>query len=185
VSGPLSPQDADLFFWLLARVAGIASFTALSVAVLSGIALRTSVLDWLGTNRALKSLHTFSTVLWIPLGLLHVATLLLDRTAQVRPLDLVVPFEVPYARQAIGFGTLAFDIFVVVTVTSWAKRAMDYRLWSWIHRSSYLAFALTFAHAVLSGTDFSSPVISALAWSSAFAVLLLSLARLAWGRLPQ
>lgn len=185
MSEPLSPQSADLFFWLLARVTGIASFTALCVAVLSGIALRTSVLDWLGSNRALKSLHTFSTALWIPLGLLHVGTLLLDRTAQVEPLDLILPFEVEYARAAIGFGTLAFDIFVVVTVTGWAKRAMDYRLWSWIHRTSYVAFALTFAHAVLSGTDFSSPAISALAWSSAFAVFVLILARLAWGRLPE
>ena len=65
----MTPQQADVLFWLLARATGIASFLALFIAILSGIALRTSVLDWLGTNRALKALHTFSTVLWIPLGL--------------------------------------------------------------------------------------------------------------------
>ncbi len=184
----MTPQQADVLFWLLARATGIASFLALFIAILSGIALRTSVLDWLGTYRALKALHTFSTVLWIPLGILHLLTLVVDKTAQIALTDLVVPFGVDYgtgdARTAIGLGTVAFDIFIVVTVTSWLKRRMEQRLWSWIHRTSYVAFALTFAHAFLSGTDFSSPLISALSWSLAFAALVLALSRIVWGRLP-
>lgn len=68
--------------------------------------------------------------------------------------------------------------------SSWMKRHVEQRTWSWIHRTSYVAFALTFAHAVLSGTDFSAPAVSALAWSIGFAILVLSAARLAWGRLP-
>jgi sulfoxide reductase heme-binding subunit YedZ len=181
-------QEADMLFWLIARASGIASFLALFIAVLSGIALRTSVLDWLGSNRALKALHTFTTVLWIPFGLLHLGALVADRTARIGLIDLVVPFGVDYgagdARTAIGLGTLAFDVFVIVTVTSWLRRRMDQRLWSWIHRTSYAAFALTFAHAFLAGTDFRSPLISAVSWSLAFAVLVLALSRLVWGRLP-
>ena len=184
----MTQQQADVLFWLLARATGIASFLALFIAILSGIALRTSVLDWLGTNRALKALHTFSTVLWIPLGTLHLLTLVVDKTAQIALADLVVPFGVDYgtgdARTAIGLGTIAFDIFIVVTITSWLKRRMEQRLWSWIHRTSYVAFGLTFAHAFLSGTDFNSPLISALSWSLAFAALVLALSRIVWGRLP-
>src|SRR4029077_6358421 len=47
----------DQFFWVLSRVAGLGSYAALAVAVVTGIALRTAVLDWLGSNRALRSLH--------------------------------------------------------------------------------------------------------------------------------
>jgi len=184
----LTQQQADLFFWLIARVTGIASFLALFIAILTGIALRTTVLGWLGSNRALKSLHSFSTVLWIPLGLLHLGALVLDKTAQVGIADLVVPFGIDYgtgnARIAIGVGTVAFDIFIVVTITSWLKRQMDQRLWSWIHRSSYVAFGLTFMHALLAGTDFRSPTISALSWSLAFIAFVLALSRIVWGRLP-
>jgi predicted ferric reductase len=185
----MTSENVDLFFWFLARITGLSSFLALFVSVLSGIALRTSVLDWLANNRSMKALHTFSSALWIPLGGLHLLTLLVDRTAKISPLDLVLPFAVDYggaegARQAIGLGTLAFDIFVIVTVTSWIKKRMQYQLWSWIHRSSYVAFAMTFAHAFLSGTDFNSPVISSASWSLAFAVLVLALSRVAWGRLP-
>lgn len=184
----MTEQQADVLFWLLARATGIASFLALFIAILSGIALRTLVLDWLATNRALKALHTFSTVLWIPLGLLHLLTLVVDKTARIALVDLVVPFGVDYgtgdARTAIGLGTLAFDIFIVVAVTSWLKQRMEQRLWSWIHRTSYVAFALTFVHAFLAGTDFRSPTISALSWSLAFAALVLALSRIVWGRLP-
>lgn len=180
----MDPLGADLFFWLLARAAGLASFIALSIAVLSGVALRTSVLDWLATNRAMRELHTYATALWLPLGAVHLVTLLFDRTARVTVADLVVPFGVSYGPVAVGLGTIAFDLFVLVTVTSWMKRHIEQRTWSWIHRTSYVAFALTFAHAVLSGTDFSAPAVSALAWSIGFAILVLSAARLAWGRLP-
>ena len=184
----MTQQQADVLFWLLARATGIASFLALFIAILSGIALRTSVLDWLGSNRALKALHVFSTVLWVPLGLLHLLTLVVDKTAQIALVDLVVPFGVDYgtgdARTAIGLGTVAFDIFIVVTITSWLRRRIEQRLWSWIHRTSYVAFALTFTHAFLSGTDFNSPFISAISWSLAFAVLVLALSRIVWGRLP-
>src|SRR5207247_11348923 len=88
-------MDSDLFFWLLARVAGLTSFLALAISLVSGLALRTAVLDWLAGNRALRSLHEFTAVIWIPLGLLHLLALLLDSTARVSPVDLVLPFRVP------------------------------------------------------------------------------------------
>ena len=181
----MSPQGgADLLFWMLARVTGLASFLAITVAVLSGVALRTSILDRIGTNRAWRELHTFSTVLWIPLGLLHLLTLLVDRTARIAPVDLIIPFGVDYGPVPIGLGTIALDLFVVVTVTGWLKRQMSQPLWSLVHRLSYPAFGVTFMHAVLSGTDFNAPAVSAFAWSFGFAVLVLAAARIAWGRLP-
>ena len=179
----MTPQ-ADLFFWMLARVSGLAAFLAIAVALLSGVALRTSLFDRIGSNRAWLELHNFSTVLWVPLGGMHLLTLLVDRTAQIAPADLLLPFGVLYGPLAIGCGTIALDLFVLVTVTGWMKRQMSQPLWSWIHRLAYPGFALTFIHAVLSGTDFSAPTVSALAWSLAFAVLVLALSRVIWGRLP-
>jgi predicted ferric reductase len=178
-------MDPQLFVWIVARATGVAAYIALCLAVLSGIALRTSVLDFLATNRALRSLHDFVTWVWIPLGLAHVATLLLDKTAQIAPLDLVVPFQVGYAPVAIGLGTLSLDIVVLVTVTSWLRRKMDDRLWRWLHRTSYVAFVTLFLHALLSGTDFSSPLISAISWSAALGIGLLAASRIFFGRLPE
>ncbi len=177
-------DQADLFFWLVARAAGIAAFVTVTIATLSGIAVRSSVLRGVASERAWRDLHTTTELLWIPLGGIHLLTLLVDRTARIALADLVVPFNVAYGRAAIGLGTVALDLFVLVAVTGWLRRSMSPRLWLRVHQLSYVAFAATFAHAVLAGTDFSAPAVSAAAWSIAFAVGVLAIARLLWGRLP-
>ena len=171
-------MTTDQFMWLLARVCGLASYASLAIALLTGIALRTAVLDWLGSNRALRSLHEYTTVLWIPLGALHVIALLLDHTARVTPIDVFVPFLAPYGTLAIGLGTLSLDILVLVTVTAWMKRRMKQAAWQWLHRLAYVAFALVFAHALLGGTDFSDPIVSAITWGTAAALITLAVFRL-------
>ncbi len=180
-------MDPDTFAWVLARVCGLASFAALSISLLSGAALRTAVLDWLATNRSVRSLHEFTAVLWMPLGGLHMVAIVLDRTARIGVADLFIPFRVDYgdprATLAIGLGTLTFELFLLVAVTGWLKRRIRADAWRWIHRLSYLAFAMLFLHAVLGGTDFSDPVVSALTWATTFGLATIAVARLLWGRL--
>jgi sulfoxide reductase heme-binding subunit YedZ len=175
---------SDQFFWVLARVAGLASYGSLAVALVTGIALRTAVLDWLGSNRSLRALHEYTTVLWIPLAVVHIASLLLDQTSRITLMDVFVPFRASYGTLAIGLGTLSVDVLVVVTVTAWLKRRIRLEVWQWLHRLAYVAFALMFFHAVLGGTDFSDPVVSAITWSTAASLLALGLSRALWGRLP-
>jgi sulfoxide reductase heme-binding subunit YedZ len=177
-------MTTDQFLWVLGRVAGLSSYASLAIALVTGIALRTAILDWLGSNRAVRSLHEYTTVLWIPLAALHIVSLLLDATARVGLLDVVVPFHSSYGTLAIGLGALSVDVLAVVTVTALLKRRMPKDLWLWIHRLAYAAFALVFLHAVLSGTDFSDPVVSAITWGSAAALVTLGIARVMGGRLP-
>lgn len=177
-------MTTDQFLWVLARVAGLSSYAALAIALVTGIALRTAVLDWLGSNRALRALHEYTTVLWIPLACLHLVSLLLDTTARIGLLDLVIPFHSAYGTLAIGLGALSVDVLLLVTVTAFFKRRMNKDMWLWLHRLAYVAFALLFLHAVLSGTDFSDPVVSAITWATAAMLVMLALARAIWGRLP-
>jgi DMSO/TMAO reductase YedYZ heme-binding membrane subunit len=177
-------MTTDQFLWVLARVAGLSSYAALAIALVTGIALRTAVLDWLGSNRALRALHEYTTVLWIPLAGLHLLSLLLDTTARIGLLDLVIPFHSTYGTLAIGLGALSVDLLLLVTVTAFLKRRMNKDLWLWLHRLAYPAFALLFLHAVLSGTDFSDPIVSAITWAAAAMLLLLAVVRAIWGRLP-
>jgi len=177
-------MTTDQFLWVLARVAGLSSYAALAIALVTGITLRTAVLDWLGSNRALRALHEYTTVLWIPLAVLHLISLLLDTTARIGLLDLVIPFHSTYGTLGIGLGALSVDVLLLVTVTAFLKRRMNKNVWMWVHRLAYPAFALLFLHAVLSGTDFSDPIVSAITWAAASMLLLLALARAIWGRLP-
>jgi predicted ferric reductase len=178
--------NLDLFLWILGRVTGLGSFAALSISLLTGLALRSGLLGGWAPNRALRATHEFTALLWIPLGGLHVATLLLDQTARLAAWDSLVPFLASYGAQgrlAVGLGTVSFDLLVLVAITGWLKSRFDPHAWLWIHRLSYLAYACLFLHAVLGGTDFSAPLVSALTWSVAFALAVFSLGRLLWGRL--
>jgi sulfoxide reductase heme-binding subunit YedZ len=173
----------DQFFWVLARVAGLSSYAAIAISLVTGIALRSAVLDWLGNNRAVRSLHEYATVLWIPLAALHVGSLLLDATARIGWVDVIVPFHSTYGTFGIGLGVLSLDVLVLVTVTAFLKRRMNKELWSWLHRLAYVAFALIFVHALLTGTDFSDPAVSAITWATAAMLAALGAARGLWGRL--
>lgn len=178
-------MDSDLLFWVVARVAGLAAFMTLGIALMTGMALRTGVLDVLGPNRVVRALHEFMQWLWVPLGLIHLGGLLLDTTARISPLDLLVPFQTSYGSVAIGLGTLTLEIFALVVFTGWLKKALPQGLWIWIHRLGYVGFALVFLHALLGGTDFTDHTVSAVTWSAAMVVGLLALARVLWGHLPQ
>ncbi|OLC56870.1 MAG: hypothetical protein AUH85_04905 [Chloroflexi bacterium 13_1_40CM_4_68_4] len=177
--------DPQSLLWVVARATGLASYAAICISILSGLALRTSVLDFLAKNRAMRSLHDFTAWIWIPLGAAHVVALVLDSTARIAPLDIVVPFRTDYGQLAIGLGTLSLDLFAIVIVTSWLRRRMNDDMWRTIHRASYVAFAMLFLHAFLSGTDFDSPVISAISWAAAAALGILAVSRVLWGRLPE
>jgi len=174
----------DLVFWFVARITGLTAFAVLSLSVLSGEALRTSVLDFVAKNRAIRKLHDFTTPLWLPLVFAHIIALLLDKTARIQPINVVVPFLTDYGQIAIGLGTIAFDIVMIVTITSWLRSRMNNKVWTWIHRTSYVAFVAIFFHAALSGTDFDAPLVSALAWSTAAGLAILGVSRIIWGRLP-
>lgn len=178
-------MNVDEFLWILARVTGLGAGAALAISLLTGLALRSAVLDWLAANRALRSTHEFTAILWMPLGLFHMLLLVLDGSVRtpIRLVDLMVPFRVPYGTVAIGLGTLSFDLFVLVAVTGWLRRQIHPAAWRWIHRLSYAAAALLFLHALLAGSDFSAPQVSAIAWSVAAVLAVLSVARLLWGRL--
>src|SRR5262249_14331777 len=101
----------------------------------------------------------------------------------VRLIDLVVPFKAGFGTFAVGLGTLSFDLVVVVAVTGWLRRRLNAVAWRWIHRLSYVACALIFLHALLGGSDFSSPQVSAITWSAAAILGVLSISRILWGRL--
>jgi methionine sulfoxide reductase heme-binding subunit len=160
--------------WVVARSTGVASLVALSISLLTGVALRPKTLTWLSTNRAISELHSYTTVLWLPLGIAHVIGILLDPYAKVGPIDLVVPFLMSYGTFAIGLGTISVQLLVVVTIAALSRAKLSRGEWLAFHRLSYVAFAAAFLHGVLSGTDLAYPWLAGIAWVVAGVLLLAS-----------
>ena len=168
--------DTELI-WVLARATGTASLVALTLSVLTGMALRTGAFAWLSHNRGVRVLHGFLTVLWMPLGLAHVVALLFDRYAQIGVLDLLIPFGVSYGRVAIGLGTISFQLILIVLISTWMRSHLSQAQWLGFHRLAYVAFVGAFAHGLMSGTDLASPLVAGLAWLTAAAVAVVAFRR--------
>ena len=160
--------------WIVARSTGVASLVALSISLLTGVALRPKSLTWLSTNRAISELHSYATVLWLPMGVAHVIAILMDPYAKVGLVDLVVPFLMSYGTFAIGLGTISAQLLVVVTIAAISRSKLTRGEWMAFHRLSYLAFGAAFLHGVLSGTDLAYPWLAGVAWLVAAILVLAS-----------
>ena len=172
---------ADLI-WIAARATGTASLVALVLSVLSGMALRSGALGWLSHNRGVRAVHDFTSVLWLPLALAHVATLFFDPYAKLGIADLIVPFQVSYGRLAVGLGTISLQLLLVVVLSTWLRSQLTYGGWLAIHRLSYVAFVGVFAHGLLAGTDFAQPLLAALAWLTVVVLAIVGLRRVTSSR---
>ena len=173
----------DQLLWMTSRVAALTAFFLLAAALITGQALRSSLFEGAMRNRDLAGLHRFLTVCWVPFILIHVLAMTMDAVARISPIDLVLPFRVSYAALPIGLGTIGFDLLVVVTVTSYLRRRLDPTLWRWLHRLSYLMFGVFALHALLAGTDFARPLVLAPAAGVIAFIVIVSLARVAFGRM--
>jgi sulfoxide reductase heme-binding subunit YedZ len=89
-----------------------------------------------------------------------------------------------YGTLAIGLGTLSLDVLLIVLVTTWLRRHISNGAWQLFHRLSYVGFVTMFLHAVLSGTDLASPVISVLSWAAVIAIGCFSLERAGKALIP-
>lgn len=171
--------------WIVARSTGVASLLALSISLLTGMALRPKTLAWLSTNRALSELHSYTTILWAPFAVAHVLAIVIDPYAKVGVLDLLVPFLVSYGTFAIGLGTIALQLLAVVTVAALMRDRLTRSQWLTLHRLSYVAFAATFLHSVLSGTDLAYPWLMGIAWVLAAILVLFGWRRMVHALAPE
>jgi sulfoxide reductase heme-binding subunit YedZ len=97
-------------------------------------------------------------------------------------IDLVIPFRVSYAPLAIGLGSIGLDLLIIVMVTSLLRRHIDAPTWRWLHRLAYIMFAIFTLHGLLAGTDFTRSLILAPVAAVVAFIAILSIARIAFGR---
>ena len=143
--------------WALGRGTGIVALVLFTAAVVLGIVAR--------SGRPLPALGRFGvndlhrTVALTATGLIavHVTSLLFDPYAQLRAVDLVVPFMGVWRPLWLGLGTLAVDLLAVVSVVSLLRARVGPRVFHAVHYVTYLLWPVALLHALGSGTDAASP----------------------------
>ena len=145
-------QDQNLA-WHLIRSAGITAYVLLSVSVLWGLALSSQIVKNWSPGMVTMLMH--STISWLALAfsLVHALLLVVDEYFTYSVGYILIPFTGPYRPLAVGLGTLAFWIILVITLSFSLKKLIGRRLWKYIHMGSYLGFLLVTAHGLAAGTD--------------------------------
>lgn len=150
----VSLAQQENIIWYFIRSAGVTAYILLTISVVWGLALSSRVVkDW---SPGALSMLLHSTVSWLGLtfALMHALLLLFDRYLSYQIADVLIPFTGPYRPLAVGLGTLAFWIMVVVTPSfALKKRLLGHRAWKLLHYASYAAFALVTIHGLAAGTD--------------------------------
>lgn len=154
MSAVLAVLAGSSALWLATRATGIGAFVLLTGSFGLGLA---STRRGLATRRwprfANQQLHRNVTLLALVLLVVHVVTTMLDSYVHVGWWAWIIPGVSGYLPLAVGLGTLAFDLLLVLVVTSLLRRRMSGRTWRLLHRAAYVAWPLAFLHFLLAGTD--------------------------------
>lgn len=143
--------------WFLGRGTGLVSLVLLSVSVVLGIGSRAGRPVFGLPRFAATLVHRNASLLALGLLAVHVLTLLFDPYAQLKVVDLVVPFLAVYRPFWLGLGTLGLDLLLVVVVTSLLRHRLGVARWRAVHWLAYAAWPVALAHGLGTGTDATTP----------------------------
>jgi sulfoxide reductase heme-binding subunit YedZ len=139
--------------WYFGRGFGVSALVLFSLVVVLGVVTRGGR-PLPGLPRfAVATLHRTASLAAVLFLGLHVVTLLLDPFAQLHLTDVVLPFLASYRPLWQGLGTLAFDLTVVLVVSSLLRHRLGLRAWRAVHWAAYACWPFAVGHAVGIGTD--------------------------------
>ena len=139
--------------WYFARGSGLVSLVLLTVVVALGIGARSGRTAFGLPRFAVSLLHRNAALLALCLIAGHVVSLFFDPYAQLRLIDLAVPFLGAYRPFWLGLGTLALDLVLALVVTSLFRERLGARTWRAVHWLAYLCWPVALLHGLQTGTD--------------------------------
>ncbi|MDO5686889.1 MAG: hypothetical protein Q4G42_05865 [Neisseria sp.] len=138
-------------FWHLARASGLAAYAVLSLSMIFGLSIASRAAE---NAAAMLSLHRFSALLGLGLGLLHGALLLGDAYLQPSVAQLLIPFAVPHRLWLwIGLGQVAFYALLPIAVAFYLRRPLGSSAWRWLHYTVFTAYLMATLHGLFAGSD--------------------------------
>jgi methionine sulfoxide reductase heme-binding subunit len=157
--------------WYVGRGTGVASLLLLTIVVALGIATRSGRAIFGLPRFAVATVHRTASLTAVVFLGFHVGSLLFDPYAQLRLVDLLLPFAGAYRPFWLGLGTVGLDLIAALVVTSLLRHRIGQRTWRAVHWLAYLSWPVALAHALGNGTDNGTWWLRGLAWACTMTVL--------------
>ncbi len=145
------------FWWLMARVSGIVGYLLIVGSMISGVVLRTRLVQKLASPVARMEWHKVLALAGLAMVAFHGLALVMDSYVTITWADLVVPGGTEYRPLWVSVGVLAMWLMVIVSLTAMWRKHLGAKAWKAIHLASYGVFAAATVHGVMAGTDSSQP----------------------------
>lgn len=138
--------------WYLSRGTGIASIVLLTTVVVLGVVTAGRRAPHGERATVVMAVHR-----WLSLGMVaflavHVATAIAETYVSIDAISALVPFTSAYEPLWVGLGTLALDLLLALTVTSWLRHRIPERAWRAVHWAAYALWPMAVVHGFALGT---------------------------------
>lgn len=143
--------------WFLNRGTGLVLLVVLTLSLTLGILSTAGKAGRRIPAFVSQNLHRNLSILGLALVLAHAITAVVDSYVDIRWWQALSPWGATYEPFWLGAGTLAFDLMLVVALSTAVKRRMSARAWRRIHLLGYAAWPVAFAHGAGIGTDAGEP----------------------------
>jgi len=143
---------SDQVLWYATRAAGAVSLLLLSGVVMLGIASRMRVEGRRWPRFLTAAVHRDLSLLALVFLTLHIVTAVVDPFTHLG-LVALVPFASYYRPLWLGFGAVAVELMVAITVTSLLRTRIGARAWRALHWLAYLSWPVAVLHGIGTGTD--------------------------------
>jgi hypothetical protein len=149
----VAAASAPSALWYLTRGTGIVALVLLTGSVVLGV-LTTSRWQTTGWPRfATVGLHRNVSLLVLAVLGIHIVAAEADTFAPVGWPAVLIPFSSPYRPIWLGLGTVAFDLFFAVILTSVLRARLGYRTWRGVHWLAYASWPVALVHGLGTGSD--------------------------------
>lgn len=138
--------------WYLSRATGILSIVLLTAVLVLGMMISGRRRPEGDSATVVMAMHRWLSLGMVAFLLTHIATAIAETYVSIDLISAVVPFTSAYRTFWVGLGTLAFDILVAVTVTSYYRDRLSPRAWRAIHLLSYFLWPIAVIHGFVLGT---------------------------------
>lgn len=144
---------SDQLLWYTTRGAGAVSLILLSAVVMLGV-LSSIRFQSAGWPRFLTTgLHRNLALMAVVFLALHIVTAVVDPFTHLGWLVVLVPFSSYYRTFWLGLGTIAFELFAAIVVTSLARGLIGPNAWRIVHWLAYASWPVAVVHGFGAGTD--------------------------------
>jgi len=139
--------------WYSTRATAVVGLVLLTISAVLGITTATRLGSNFWPRFASAELHRRASIMAMVFIGLHIVTTVADSYVSVPVLAAVVPFTSPYSPWSVGLGTIAFDLLLVVLLSSLIRHRIPATWWRGLHYLVYLSAPIAFLHVLTLGTD--------------------------------